>query len=85
MRDNALTFMLVGEITHWDPLTRLLRISDFDVFLDLDVFLVPHISADGVAVGRVVFVKGHHDDMAGLRIVAQLRPWAITDPLEPVR
>ena len=71
MRDTDRPFTLVRQITHWDPRARLLRIADVDVTLE------PHVSADGVAVGVVVLVKGRHDERTGLRLVSQLRRWAL--------
>ena len=64
-------FSLVGTVTHWDPLARLLRI------FDLDVVLEPHVLSDWVSPGVVVLVEGRHDEKTGLRLVGQLRPWAM--------
>ena len=69
-RHIAPSFTLVGEIGYWDAHTRHLRI------FDVDLFLAPHISSNGVAVGLVMLAKGYYDPMTGLRIVKQLRPWA---------
>jgi hypothetical protein len=64
-------FTLVGEITHWDPRSRHLRIAD------LDLFLASHVPLDDVAVGLMVLVKGRHDGKSGLRIATVLRRWAL--------
>jgi len=69
--DKVLSFTVVGLITEWDPSTRRVRI------FDLDMFLAPHVPWDGIAVGLVVLVKGHHNESTGVRVVTLLRPWAV--------
>ena len=64
-------FTLVGKITHWDLQARHLRI------VNLDLFLAPHVPLDDVAIGVVVLVKGRCDKMTGLRMVTELRRWAL--------
>ena len=67
----APSFTLVGELRYWDAQARHLRI------FDIDLFLAPDVSPNGVAVGLMILARGHYDATTGLRIVDQLRPWAM--------